>query len=122
MSWAFQRKNKYSAKKTEIDGIVFASKGESFCYLYLRQLERSGTIKILDLQDKVYLTHAKILYKPDFKIMDLTIDKIVWIEFKGKETASWAIKKRLWKYYGPGPLRIYKAMGSGVVLTEEVNP
>lgn len=90
--------------------------------MYLKRLEMAGEIKILSLQDKVYLTHAKILYKPDFKIMDHTLNEIVWIEFKGKETASWAIKKRLWRFYGPGALRIYKASGSGVKMTEEVNP
>jgi len=116
------RRNKYSAKRTEIDGHVFASKAEGACYSMLKLQELAEEIKILSLQDKVYLTHAKILYKPDFKIMDLTLNKIVWIEFKGKETASWGIKRRLWKFYGPGPLRIFKASGSRIYLHEEIIP
>jgi hypothetical protein len=115
-------RNKYSAKRTVLDGYTFASKAEASCYSMLKLMELAGEIKILSLQDKVYLTHAKILYKPDFKIMDLVANKVVWVEFKGKETASWGIKRRLWKFYGPGPLRVFKAQGSRIFLHEEIIP
>lgn len=118
----FRNSNKYRAVKCELDGHTFASKGEKGCYSMLKLMELAGEIKILSLQDKVYLTHAKILYKPDFKIMDLVANKVVWVEFKGKETASWGIKRRLWKFYGPGPLRVFKATGSRLFLDEEIIP
>lgn len=120
MNWSLVRKNKYSAKITELDGIKFHSKGEAACYSMLKLLERAGKVKILVLQDAIHLTRSRILYKPDFKILDLEHQKTVWIEFKGSYTQTWGIKKRLWKSYGPGTLRIYKAKGSTIYLDEEI--
>jgi len=45
-----------------------------------------------------------------------------WVEFKGFETASWRIKRKLWLHYGPGPLEIYKKGNNGVKLTETLTP
>jgi hypothetical protein len=68
----------------------------------------------------VDLTDARILYKPDFKFT--RGGKEVWAECKGFETAIWRIKKRLWKFYGPGTLEIYKVNKLGPYLDEEVFP
>jgi predicted nuclease of restriction endonuclease-like RecB superfamily len=100
----------------------FDSRGERDCYLYLLALEQAGEIKILGRQEKVYLTDAKILMKPDFKIMDLKKNCIVWVEFKGFETTDYNIKKRLWEYYGPGPLRVFKGGAKTMKMVDEVIP
>jgi hypothetical protein len=50
------------------------------------------------------------------------LSKEVWVEFKGFETAVWKIKKRLWKHYGPGILRVYKGNEKTIALVEEVIP
>lgn len=42
--------NKYGAKKTEIDGITFASKHEADRYCELKLLEKAGLISNLQLQ------------------------------------------------------------------------
>ena len=42
--------NKYNAKKTELDGIVFDSRKEAGRYAELKLLERAGHIEDLTLQ------------------------------------------------------------------------
>jgi hypothetical protein len=100
----------------------FASVGEAGCYDYLRALEQAGEIEILQTQASVYLTAARILYKPDFRILDRKLHCEVWVEYKGFETPEWRIKRRLWEYYGPGPLRIYKGAGRNFRLHEKILP
>lgn len=65
--------NKFNAKKTELDGIVFDSAKESRRYAELRVLERAGQIIDLRLQEKFTLTVNGIKiasYKADFVYVD----------------------------------------------------
>lgn len=96
--------NKYGAKKTVIDGQKFDSKFEAEYYGELKLREKAGEIKILELQPKVYLSQARILYRPDFLILDGS-DR-VYIDVKGFKTVTFAIKKRLWKAYCTEKLKI----------------
>ena len=107
------RYSKYRAVRTEVDGIKFASKAEAALYLYLKNLYPRNQI---DCQPKIYLTEAKILYKPDFLIAGR------YYEMKGVETPSWRIKRRLWQVYGPATLHVYKMRGAKVELTEMISP
>lgn len=116
------RENKYNAQKCGYQGQIFDSKGERACYLYLLALEQSGDIRIVSQQETIKLTKANISYRTDFKIYDKKLSKEVWVEFKGFETAVWKIKKRLWKHYGPGILRVYKGNEKTIALVEEVIP
>lgn len=68
------------------------------------------------LQPKVYLTKAEILYKPDFFCDG------IYFEMKGRESAVWRIKRRLWKFYGPSELHVYKMKGQQPYLFEKVIP
>lgn len=99
-------KSKYNSVKTVIDGIKFDSRAEANYYLSLRLSESANLLKIVELQPKVYLTDARILYKPDFLIE--RNGEMVYIDVKGMKTAVFAIKKRLWVYYGAGMLEIVK--------------
>lgn len=101
-------KTKYSNKKVELDGHSFASKLEASVFSILKNQENLGEIEILQCQDHVYLTDARILYVADFKAKDVKTGEVYWIESKGFETSDWRIKYRLWKYYGPGTLVIYR--------------
>jgi len=96
--------NKYNSKRTVVDGIKFDSKAEAECFMYLKLLERNGQIKIIALQPKVYLTKARILYKPDFLIEE--DGKRVYIDVKGMQTRDFKLKFRLWVHYGQGTLRL----------------
>ena len=95
------KKSKYYSKRVLIDGHSFDSKLEGDYYLYLKSY-----FIPFDMQPKIYLTSAKILYKPDFFIK---IDDSYYVDVKGSprmETASFKIKKRLWQEYGPAPLAL----------------
>ena len=62
--------NKYSAIKTEVDGIIFASKKEAARYTELRLLERAGKISDLRLQVKyefIVNGHKIGSYRSDFE-------------------------------------------------------
>jgi hypothetical protein len=71
---------------------------------------RAGELEILQVEDHVYLTDARIGYIPDFKCRDVKTGAIFWVEAKGFANDRWPIKKKLWKFYGPGRLEIW--MGS----------
>lgn len=70
---------------------------------------------IQDYQPKVYMTDARILYKPDFKCFDSKEGISFYVEAKGFETAVWKIKKRLWREYGPARLEIYTKMNIEII-------
>lgn len=118
----FQKKNKYGAIKVSRAGISFASKLEAALYEHLKLLEMAGEIKIEKIQDHVYLSRARIGYIPDFRIYDRETKSQVWCEAKGFETERWPVVKKLWKAYGPGPLRIYKGSYKSLALVEEIIP
>jgi len=100
--------NKYGNRQTSsADGHHFSSKFECAVYQYLRFLEKADEIKILKFQDNILMTDADILYIPDFKIFDNHLNEEVWVEAKGFPTPVWQMKKRIWRWYGAGLLRIY---------------
>lgn len=88
----------------------------------LKLFESEGKIKIIQTQDSIYLSDAKILYKPDFKIEACDTGEIYWVEVKGFETPEWRIKRRLWIAYGPGKLQIWKGSASNLKLYEILKP
>lgn len=106
--WHKTSKNKYGNKKVEHAGYSFASKGEAGLFDELKLQEAAGEIRDIKVQDTVYLTLARILYKPDYTFIRCSTQEREWAEFKGFETSDWRIKLRLWHHYGPGILTIYK--------------
>ena len=115
----FYPRNKFRNKKCELDGRSFSS-----------QLERDvfGQLLIMGFrpdqiqgQDHVYLTKARVLYIPDFKVTN-NAGVSFWVEAKGFETPEWRIKLKLWRFYGPGSLIVYKRRGkSDVYLAETIS-
>lgn len=114
---------KYGNKKVERDGKTFASGFEGDLYSYLSFLVKAGELSGLRSQVNVRLTRAEILMIPDFAAIETKTGKLIYFEAKGFETDVWRIKKRLWKVYGPAPLRIYKgSVGKTLKLVEEIIP
>lgn len=115
---------KYRNVKQELDGRSFASKLEAAVFTILKSRENAGELDIIQQQDHVYLTSARILYIPDFvcRIRAGEENKLLWIEAKGFQTPEWRIKKRLWKFYGPGILEIYTGSHTRPQLTETIIP
>jgi predicted nuclease of restriction endonuclease-like RecB superfamily len=113
-------RSKYKNKRTELAGYSFASKGESGLFLFLKAMEQGGEISELRTQETVYLSRARIIYKPDFSFLKDGIKE--YAEYKGFETPEWRIKRRLWMSYGPGTLYIYKGnCNLHETLTPEIN-
>ncbi len=115
-------RHKYGAKKVEYDHHSFSSKLEAALYKWLKLQEQNGEIADIKAQETIYLTEARIIYKPDFSYVDLKTNKKIYAESKGFETSDWRIKRRLWKFYGPAPLQIYKGSHSNFVLHETITP
>lgn len=115
------RRNKYNRKISFIDGRKFDSRAEGTLYQYLKLLVDAKEISDLQCQVSVYLTDARILYKPDFKFV--RDGKEIYAEMKGIETSSWRIKRRLWMHYGPSTLEVWNHSKSrGCVLKETIEP
>lgn len=93
-------KLKYKNKWVTIDGIKFQSKAEGAYYQVYKEI-------IVEMQPKIYMTDAKILYKPDFLLSNGD-----YIDVKGMTTATFNLKARLWKHYAKGKLIIVKRIGN----------
>ncbi len=95
---------KYHNKKTEIDGISFASKKEAKRYTELKLLERAGLIKNLELQKKfvfeglAYDSGRKVSYLADFVYIDEKGVKVVE-DAKGMKTDVYKLKKALMRHF-----------------------
>lgn len=98
------------------------SKLESAVCQMIHLMEAAGEVKLLQVEDHIYLTKARIGYIPDFKCQSLKSGEIYWIEAKGFQNDRWPTKKKLWKFYGPGPLHIYKGTYQRIYLDEVVTP
>lgn len=97
--------NKYMNKKTEIDGITFASKHEAERYIELKYMERAHLISDLQLQRVFTLIGAqrdkngKIIERPCKYIADFAYKdqngKLIVEDAKGLRTDVYRIKKKL---------------------------
>lgn len=92
------RESKYHAKKTEVDGIVFASKKEALRYGELRQMERAGKIEHLRLQVPYVLYEKSVYgrcvrYVADFVYVENGVEVVE--DVKGYKTDVYKLKKRI---------------------------
>jgi predicted nuclease of restriction endonuclease-like RecB superfamily len=116
----FNMTNKYNAKRVNYDIHSFASQLERSVFVFLQAREKMKEISDLRCQESVYLTKARILFKPDFSFIENGIK--IFAEAKGFCTAEYNIKRRLWKFYGEGPLEVYKGTANNFVLSETIIP
>ena len=91
------KSNKYHNTKVIYNGIKFDSKKERDRYIELKQLEKAGIIKELELQPKFLLldtihykgkTYPKTYYKADFKYFDNEKGKYIIEDIKSPITAK----------------------------------
>ena len=132
MTWKRNWRNKYNNEKAtapflrELSGRSFASRLERDRAVELVLLLHQGLIRNLQFQQTVYFTAANIGYRPDFQYEE--VDKVggkwrtVFEESKGMETDVWMLKRKLWRFYGTGFLRITKRVGGRIMVTEEITP
>lgn len=99
-------KNKYNAKKTELDGIKFDSLKESRRYAELKLLEKAGKIRDIELQKKFEICAKSkgkraLYYIADFVYWDNTVNQMIVEDVKGYKTPIYNIKKRMiYEKYG----------------------
>tara|TARA_R100000808_G_scaffold1584_1_gene7063 strand:+ start:7174 stop:7548 length:375 start_codon:yes stop_codon:yes gene_type:complete len=97
------KKSKYGNRKVVVDNIKFDSKWESERYLYLKSLEKAGTVKNLKLQVRFYLKvngYKICAYVADFTYEIENINgewNSVVEDAKGVETPEFKLKKKLMK-------------------------
>lgn len=118
-----KKAHKYGAVKTQRKhpGLSFASKLEGEVYDYLLLLQKAGEITRIKIQPHVFLTKARIEMIPDFLVIENGEE--IYVEAKGFQNDVYRIKRRLWKHYGPAPLRVMvKDYSRGVKLLEEIRP
>jgi len=117
--------NKYGNQRTHYAGKSFMSKGEASCFAFLELLEKYGSIKDLKCQVAVYLTEARLYFVMDFYYFDVARDCLIFADYKGFETDRWRVLKKLWPFYGPAPLVVYKQSGSAkskrIIITEQID-
>lgn len=114
---------KYGNKKVETHGHWFDSKLEAAVFQVLKLLEASGEIAALRHHPgTVFLSEARIQYRPDFTFTRASTGKQEWAEAKGFETQRWPTQKKMWKFFGPGPLHIYKGSHVNPKLVETITP
>lgn len=98
--------NKYKAKKTEVNGIMFDSRKEAGRYVELKMLEKAGYITDLRLQQKFVLIPAqkkngKTVERECSYIADFVYKengKTVVEDTKGFRTDTYKIKRKLMLY------------------------
>jgi hypothetical protein len=98
------------------------SKLESAVCQMLQLREKAGELKLLQAEDHVYLTEARIGYIPDFKCQDTKTGEIFWVEAKGFANDRWPILKKLWAHYGMGRLEIWQGSHVNPRLVETIVP
>jgi hypothetical protein len=88
--------SKYGAIRTEVDGILFHSRGEARRYGQLKVLQQAGEISGLELQIKYPLIVNGV------KIADYVCDfcyresgKLIVEDFKGTRTPAYRLKRKL---------------------------
>lgn len=114
---------KYGNKKVKAHGYSFDSKLERAVFEMLLIWQESGEISNLRHHPgTVYLTDARIGYRPDYSWVNTKNGDIIYGEAKGLETDVYKIKKKLWAFYGPGILLIWKGKADSLKLVETIVP
>lgn len=87
-----------------LDGYRFDSAAESELYLFLKEELMRDKIVSIKCQDTLYLSDARFIMKPDFRVT-LPDGSREWHEMKGNyESDQWKRNTKLWRAgYGPIP-------------------
>lgn len=111
-----------TAKRVSHSGRSFASKLEAAVYDLLLLREKVGEVREIMQQPTIYITEARIGMRPDYSAIDVKTDELFYIEAKGHESDVWKIKLKLYRWYGPAKLEIYKGTYARPKLDEVVVP
>lgn len=97
---------KYGNAITEVDGIRFDSRKEAKYYADLLWLQRTGTVKSIELQPEFVLQPGyerkgkkvrPIIYRADFKVTEAS-GHVYYVDTKGMRTQVYLLKKKMLLY------------------------
>jgi hypothetical protein len=94
------KKHKYNAKKVEIDGYIFPSKGEGQCYVNLKWQYLGGLITQPLLQVRFALGKhygRERYFVADFVYICLRSGGLIVADYKGVETEEYKRKRKVFK-------------------------
>lgn len=104
-----RKRNKFGARKTQIDGFTFDSAAEASRYQELKLREQAGEITDLKLQPEYLLqsefkdregkTHRAIHYRADFSYTEQ--GRRIVEDYKGFETEIFRVKQKLFLFRYP---------------------
>lgn len=119
---SFHRRHKYNAKPTVFRGKNYPSKAEAERAAELHAMVDAGEIQLLLEQPSFTLVRDlkdSIRYVADFLVVTA---EGWWIEdVKGMKTPEFKLKMKLWRQFGPGPLRLLSRRGKSW-STEVIEP
>ncbi|MGZ6290422.1 MAG: hypothetical protein ACXWQO_19690, partial [Bdellovibrionota bacterium] len=96
---------------------------EAAVFQILSIMEKAGEIAALRHHPgTVFLSAARIQYRPDFTFTRVSTGKQEWAESKGFASPRWPTQKKMWKHFGPGPLHIYMGSHAYPKLVETIKP
>jgi hypothetical protein len=110
----FPRRHKYGAKPVREAGRFYASTAERDYHAELKLREEAGDVRDIVVQPAVALV-AGITYRPDYRFEERGLSperwRLVWVDVKGAMTREFLLKLKLWREFGPGPLKIVQRKG-----------
>lgn len=121
MKFQQNKKSKYGAKRTTVDGIVFDSKAESIYYLQHKNDKRMTMQEKFVLMDKFRLNgklYREIAYKADFVFRNENNEIIKVVDVKGVLTTEFKIKAKLFANRYGIPITIAKKVARMNVFEE----
>lgn len=101
-----RRKHKFSAKKTELDGIKFPSKLEASYYERLKLLQKAGEV-VFFLRQVPFHLGGGVTYRVDYQVF-YTNGEVAFIDVKGHETEEFITKKKLVESMYPVEIEVVK--------------
>lgn len=113
-----KKKHKYGAIKYA----GFDSKLEAAVYQILKFREKAKEITDIKCKQTVHLTRADISWCIDFSFIDLKSGELMYCEAKGVQDKRYMIVKKLYKFYGPAALEIWKGTWQSPYLEETIIP
>lgn len=114
--------NKNHAKIVAFSGETFRSQAEADRFKVLAFKQQAGHIRGLVHHPPKITLLPGLTWSVDFYYFDTERKEATWEEFKGKEEPEYLVKLAVWRYLGPGFLRVVKKDRGLFTVAQEVSP
>lgn len=114
--------NKNHARIVAFGGEKFRSQAEADRFRVLTLKQQAGHLSRLRYRPPKVTLLPGLTWDVDFYYFDEDRKEATWEEFKGKEEPEYRAKLAVWRYLGPGFLRVVKRVDGLFSVAEEVVP